>query len=211
MSLPGTPHTAKCAVLWTTNNETIQCENTFYLRDASDAMFGSPDTTAAGLLAIANTDLLPAYHPEAHIVGLSFEDVRTFPFGGIVASQTPVAGTAPSAGQPLPSGCCIAVKKSTATLGRAGRGRWYHPVLDTNGIFGGQDKVSGAFAAIILTQLNAFQTGVEAFISGGEMGIVSYHLAGALRVAGLFSPITNWSFSDLNIDSQRRRLAGRGS
>lgn len=210
MPLPGTAHTAKLAVLWTTNNGAIDCENIFHVRDASDSIFATPLAYATGVLGLVNTWLRPIYFPQCAIVGLSMEDVRTFPFGGFTVSQTPAGGTAPSSSQALPSGCCVAVKKVTATLGRAGRGRWFHPITDAHGIIGAQDAISTATATMLIDGLTNFQAAVEAYASGSEVGLVSYTLAGAQRSAGLFSKITSWTFADLNIDSQRRRLQGRG-
>src|SRR6476661_7974207 len=46
---------------------------------------------------------------------------------------------------------------------------------------------------------------------GDTMCVVSYYHLGVPRAAGLVTPITNSSLADLHIDSQRRRLAGRGT
>jgi hypothetical protein len=205
----GTAHTARITVGWTYLNAPVQCENVFYLFDASDAIFGSPLTVAAAIHTAVVSDLAPATAPEIIYNEIGFEDVRTVPFGGVVLATALTPGTHSYGGSSLPSDVCIAVKKSTATLGRSGRGRWFFPLGNAATLLR-PDEIGPAVATLITGALANFQATVEAISGTPQMGIVSYTAAGTPRSAGLFSRITGWSVGDLYVDSQRRRLLGRG-
>lgn len=205
----GTPHVARITVGWTYLNAPIQAENVFYLQDPSDGIFASPLTVCAAVHTAVISDLVPMSAPEIIYNQVGFEDVRTVPFGGVVLSTTPVPGGGSYGGSSLPSDVCIAVKKSTATLGRSGRGRWFWPVGNAAALVR-PDELGPAVMTNILLALTNFQATVEAISGTPHMGIVSYRTGGAPRSAGQFERITGWSFSDSFVDSQRRRLLGRG-
>jgi hypothetical protein len=210
MPLPGTAHCAKISVQFTFGLDGQICENEFYLQDATDAMFANPTATLAVIQAQANIAFLPRLYPGVSLIGCVFEDVRVFPFGGIAVPQVAQPGTRAGSVGSLPSSACIAIKKVTGNLGRSGRGRWYWPLADTNAISGTNDTVVAAYVTTILAGLTSFQGAVEAGLPPVAMGIVSYRTAGAQRAAGLFQQIVSWQNTDRLVDSQRRRLSGRG-
>lgn len=210
MPLPGTPHCARFSLLFTFGTDGQKCENTFYIQDETDAIFADPVVFATGVLAIANTTLKPMLDSNVLITGMGFEDVRTFPFGGLEVGQAGAAGTYTIHGSNLPSSVAFSIRKNTATLGRSGRGRWYWPIGGSAHLSPTNDTVLALSISNWISGLEAFQTAVEAYLSPGKMGIVSYRTANAQRSEGLFSQITSWSAADSNVDSQRRRLTGRG-
>ena len=205
----GTPHVARITVGWTYLNTPIQAENVIYLEDPSDAIFADPLTLCAAVHTAVVSDLVPVTSNVIIFNQVGFEDVRTVPFGGVVVSTALSPGTYGYTGQPVPSDVCIAIKKTTALLGRSGRGRWYYPI-GNSGALEFPDQVYAFVATGFTGALANFQATVEAYVSGLSMGIVSYHAGGVPRAAGLFSRITGWSTGDLYVDSQRRRLLGRG-
>ena len=205
----GTAHCARISIGWTYLNAPIQAENVFYLQDASDSIFTNPLATCTAIATVVGAQLVPSAGVEVLYNGVTFEDVRTVPFGGISLGIGPLAGSNAGSGHALPTDVCIAVKKSTASIGRSGRGRWFHPVGNT-GHLATPDTVTAGFITNLLTRLSNFQTGVEAIAGTPKMGIVSYHTGGSARTAGLFQQITGWSVTDAFVDSQRRRLLGRG-
>jgi len=209
MPLPGTPHVARFGILFTFGTEGNQCENILHVRDVSDGMFSDPVLACNLVQAAANTNLLPALASQVALTGVVFEDVRSFPFGGMEIGQAPHPGTGSSAGSALPSSVSIAIKKSTAGLGRSARGRWYWPVAAGSNL-AGSDTVTAGLIAAATSALADFCTQIETTIAGSECGVVSYRSGGVQRAAGLFQPIVAWSVSDAIVDSQRRRLAGRG-
>lgn len=124
------------------------------------------------------------------------------------AVNVPVTGVSGTiAEDSMPGGTCLAVKFSTAGRGRSSRGRNYIsgiPAVNTSG-----NQVSGVFAGNITVGYNQY---FSSDIAADWMWVVvSHQTAGAPRAAGLPQEVINASVSDLNLDSQRRRLTGRGT
>lgn len=208
MSIP-VPNTCKIALGWTFQVSGQQCLNTFYLEDASGAIFTNPSATLSaiqGTIAAtlaAQTDNVIAFNL------LEFEDQRTVPYGGISQSITPAIVGALATANLMPSSVALAVKKNTASLSRSGRGRWYWPVMNSAHL-SSADTIASAYAASVVSALGAFQTAVQAALPSATMGIVSRQNNKIPRATGLFEAILSWSVVDFNVDSQRRRLVGRG-
>jgi hypothetical protein len=198
------------SVLFTFGTDGQTCENTFYLNDPTDVIWAAPAAVCAAVQNAVNTYLVPASYPNVKYIGVGIEDVRTFPFGGLEVPQAAVAGTRAGSIGALPSSCALAIKKVTGNLGRSGRGRWYWPLGDTNAISGSNDTVFGAYVTAILAALSGFQTDIETVLPYATVGIVSYRTGGAQRSVGLYQRISGWANTDATVDSQRRRLTGRG-
>lgn len=115
-----------------------------------------------------------------------------------------VAGTV--SGGALPNNAAVVATLRTDQRGRNYRGRMYLGGLAktaTDSPLG----IPGSVVANLLTALAALKTAIEAL--GAIWVVVSHFLAKAPRAQGLKTPITGISM-DNYIDSQRRRLAGRG-
>lgn len=119
---------------------------------------------------------------------------------------TPRAGG--TVATPVPSNVTWAVKKATGLTGRSFRGRWYMVGLGGANYDMATQQVTVATANGIISALNTLRTNLAA--AGHTLGVVSYRTAGDWRAEGLFTPITAFVYTDLVIDSQRRRLPGRG-
>lgn len=116
--------------------------------------------------------------------------------GPLIAShRATITGT--KAGSPLPTNCSFLVSKSSATGGRAGRGRWFVPpfMLGESGIDGNGVIDSGA-AAVLQGYLNVFMTQAAAT----ALDPVILHSG-----AGLPAPITAMTLQPL-LATQRRRM-----
>lgn len=109
---------------------------------------------------------------------------------------------------PMPNNITWAVKKATGLTGRSFRGRWYMVGLGSANYDMATQQVTGGTATPIITALNTLITNLAA--AGHTLGVVSYRTGGAWRTTGLFTPVTSFVYTDLVIDSQRRRLPGRG-
>lgn len=115
------------------------------------------------------------------------------------------AQTAPS----LPNNVSWAVKFNTVGRGRSSRGRNFFVGLVESHV--DQNEVSATHAAAIV---DAYQ---ELFTVLGDMTdpwtwvVYSRYTAGNERATGLAQAVTSVSPTDLIIDSQRRRLPGRGT
>ena len=119
-------------------------------------------------------------------------------------SQAGIGGTL--AGIGLPGNVTFTLSFRTPNRGRSGRGRNYWPLL-------AEADVTGNFLST--TRRNALIGVYNRLISGPptgwEWGVLSRYTNGAPRVNGLFIPITHVIAVDDAIDSQRRRLAARGT
>lgn len=208
VSIP-VPHTARLSVTFHHNVEAVRGEHVFYVRDASDALFANPSAYAASFFNAWVVAMIPQQTPQYVADGVVFEDLRSVPYGGADYPQTPAAGSGGSGGTSLPTDTSLVFKKSTLGFGRSARGRIFWPIWD-NGLLLSADTVKTANVSSIATQLNAFQTAVQALISGSQLGIVSFQHGGAPVSPGLFQQLTGFAAVDNHIDSQRRRLLGRG-
>lgn len=210
MPLVGTPHVAKITLGCSYQPLGTDVENVFFLHDGSDAIFSDPSGVCDQVHTAAVAELVPQWWSDIELTYVKFEDVRSVPFGGLKNSYAATAGTKGSSTRGLPSDVAIAIKKTTGALGRSGRGRWFWPIGDGSSL-DGNSQIDSTYLAAIEAALASFQTGVEGGTYPCEMGIVSYYTAKALRPAGVFYQITGWTHSDTVVDSQRRRLPGRGT
>lgn len=122
------------------------------------------------------------------------------------ALPTPRPGGTVSA--PMPNNVAWAVKKATGLTGRSYRGRWYVLGLGSNVFVSATQTIDTTTANTILAALNTLLSNLAA--AGHTLGVVSYSSNGAWRTNGLFTPVTSFVYTDLILDSQRRRLPGRG-
>jgi hypothetical protein len=119
-----------------------------------------------------------------------------------VASETGVVG-----GACLPNNCAICISFRTVARGRTGRGRNYIAgIPDTHVTLNTLDAADG------LAYVAAYSN-VDDVIADfdGTWCVVSRHLDGLPRDIGITRKITTVILTDLTIDSQRRRLPGRGT
>ena len=106
---------------------------------------------------------------------------------------------------PMPLNVTLAVSARTSKSGRSYRGRSYFVGLTRNVVAG--SLVTGAAVAAIQAAYNALQS---TYIEQGQLVVLSRRHAGDLRPVALGEPITTWVVVDNAVDSQRRRLLGRG-
>ena len=147
---------------------------------------GQPTTLA--LEAVRITDLTTAFSP-------SITDATGLPAAG--------TGASPS----MPNNIALCITKRTLLRGRSFRGRIYHPGLTEGAITG--NVVAGATVTGII---NWYELLREFTLTSGlaALCVVSYFEAGNPRPEGLKTIVTHFT-SDGTVDSQRRRLPGRGS
>lgn len=118
----------------------------------------------------------------------------------------PVSGS--SASPSMPNHVSVASKFNTGLRGRSYRGRAFNVGLTEATVTGNNIE------AVHRDRLNAFWTALLS-IAGGiggatyKLAVVSYYANKTLRATPVVTAVTNVS-TDLIVDSQRRRLPGRG-
>jgi hypothetical protein len=123
-----------------------------------------------------------------------------------VVTGLPSAGT--RAGAQLPNNCCLVLTKRTLLRGRAFRGRIYFgPLTETDVV---ANIVNGAVVASTLANLSGLLAIEDAALVTHTMQVLSRQLNNVPRIEGEMTPVIGLT-SDGVIDSQRRRLPGRGS
>lgn len=126
--------------------------------------------------------------------------------GAIANSSNPQAGSSSSESAPNNVAACMSFR--TGFSGRSFRGRNYIPGIPNDQIT--LNTMLGPFQASLVVIYN-FLIGAGTFVAGWQWGVVSRRTAGALRPAGVFSPITSVQFTVPYVRSMRSREVGHGA
>lgn len=128
------------------------------------------------------------------------------PFVGL---SSMVGVTGGGAGDQLPNNCSMAVHFGTGAAGRSRQGRNYVPVLDRDDVVG--NFIDSGWAAGIVTAYEELLF-PGSIVPDGWIWVVVSRMQGGVRPAeAQFHEISSVSVVDLVVDSQRRRLPGRGA
>lgn len=117
----------------------------------------------------------------------------------------PLAGT--SAGLALPNGVSMVVRWLTALRGRSFRGRTYHLQLTEGGVDG--NTINSGQVTTYTNNYQALLTLINTAIPAMSLCVLSEVSGGLPRANGICTVITGLSI-DSTVDSQRRRIPGRG-
>lgn len=109
-------------------------------------------------------------------------------------------------GAALPSNATLAVKWTTGFGGRSFRGRTYHIGLPASAVTG--DTVSASHVASLVQSYEALLTKLNG-VPGATMVVISFAHNKFWRATAVATPILGISIDPI-VDSQRRRLLGRG-
>jgi hypothetical protein len=198
------PNTAQIEMRGTLHGERV--ENTLYFnRDTGTIDQTILDALTAFMAAeydLAWEDVLPSAYVHSEVYGTDLTSATSF-----ASTNTDQAGN-PGAlsGASLPGGTTFAISFRTANRGRSGRGRNYWPGLMEADVTGNLLSAGAADSFLAV-----YQRLIDSPPTGWTWGVVSRYHNGAPRSTGIFQPITNVIYTDLAVDSQRRRLAGRGT
>lgn len=181
-------------------------ENTLYFRKQTGTILQS-DLDALTLFMSQEYLLawklqLPAEYVHTEVYGTDLSSATSFTSTNVAQANTP--GTL--AGVALPGNASFCVSFRTPNRGRSGRGRNYWALVTEPDVTG--NFLSAARRTAILGVYNRL---IATPPLGWVWGILSRYTAGAPRPSGLFQTITQVIAVDDAIDSQRRRLAGRGA
>lgn len=157
------------------------------------------DAAAAVGAWLASSGVIHLFSPTVTFQGIKATDISAA--GGYQTYFNMANQAGEATGNPLPGGVACCVSLHTAHGGRSGRGRIYHygmtvPMLDTS---------DGSL--IESTSLGAIHNGYNDLVSAFDA--IGPKLAVASRKLQIAYTVTSVTV-DNKIDSQRRRLAGRG-
>lgn len=167
-------------------------------------------TTLTGIANAAvtkwNTYIKPRVNVTCSLVEVKATDIST-QTGPVAYATTglPIIGTV--AGASLPNNATVAVTKRTAKRGRSYRGRIYHPGLSISDVTG--NVVSpGVVTALIAAWTNFLILNDGA--TNANLVVASRFQSGVQLVTGEVNDVTGFTVES-TVDSQRRRLPGRGT
>lgn len=196
------PDTARVNMKYTSNGQKVQ--NVLYFQKAGGWDSAGLTDLVAAVSARWDQIIKPVQNNGISLDTIEAVDAETE--GGIGATTTVGVAGGNSGGALAPNNVTLVTKFSSNLTGRSHRGRVYFIGL-------GKDMISGNQAASgvsdgINTMWSDFFLAVETD-TDSEHVIVSYCHLKAWRTTAEVTQVTNYS-TENNLDSQRRRLTGRG-
>jgi hypothetical protein len=180
-------------------------ENTLYFDFGTTPTSGDLTTLGTDLLAWWTANIAPLTNQDVQLREIYLTDLTSATGAAVtVVPASPLFGEVNL--DSLPNNVALCVSFRTAFRGRSFRGRNYVVGLSEN-------QVSGSH--VIETVSEQFVTAYEQLLSGGHAVsqtwvVVSRFTGNAPRTAGVATPIDTVLVVDSTVDSQRRRLPGRG-
>ena len=207
VTMPFVPFEGVCQVELVFVLGTQICENVFHVHQDTD-------WDSAGLNSIAGTmrdwwiaSVRTHVNEFMRLTKVKARGLASSSDAGIeIAVTTGNAGTNTS--QPMPNNAALAVKWSTGLTGRSYRGRTYHMGLSASDVFATNASIiNTSFQSAITAAYAALLTAVNI---ADQSLVVASRLADSMpRTLGVATPIIACTVEG-TVDSQRRRLPGRG-
>lgn len=198
------PNTASVECIYEWDNQIV--ENTLYYTLGT----ATPDLSDLTALVEAvsgfiRSGLLPLMADTITLLRLVGRVLETLD-GIQYISTTGLPQDGASTAESMPNNVAACISLRTGLAGRSFRGRNYVPGLTIANI--DHNQLNPSSLAAIVDVYTALIAPVPA--SAWNMSIVSRFTAGAARAEGIATPVTQVVFVDNIVDSQRRRLPGRG-
>lgn len=185
------------------------CENVYHVQMPGGSGAANPadmNSLAAVFNAWETASMIGERSSAAAMTDIRVRDLSTD--SGLIIEHAPtgaVQGTIP--GTPLPGNVTLAVKWTTGLGGRSFRGRTYHIGLAIGAVV--NNTVNNSAVVNLVAAYSNLLTRVTE--SGfGQLVVVSYAHNKFWRATAVSTPIAACSIN-ANLDSQRRRLIGRGT
>lgn len=204
MAFQAVPNTVQCDILFLYYGQRV--ENVIHVECPEGVDAGVVSDTALTVRNWVEDSYLPLLVTAVTFLGVEAKDLSVDGGATAFANATP-PGTGGSAGDGMPGGTAFVVTLKTALSGRSYRGRKF--------IFGlNRSQVSGneLLAGYAGSFVEAFNDLIDVLTAVSKLlVVVSRVLDGIDRIVAVTTPVTTAAYSDLEIDSQRRRLTGRGA
>lgn len=196
------PNTARVRMVYTLYGQSVM--NVFYFQ--GDTPFDSAALSA--LCDEVHTAWVSRFKPlQSTVVELNYIEATALDTDSGAQITLPVNELGTNSGVAMPGGSAFAIKFASGFSGRSRRGRMYWIQLNISSVDG--DTVNDTAAGLIQTAVSNFFDDITTAL-GVIHVVVSYCNEGAWRTTAVNTPILLYVLTDHNIDSQRRRLAGRG-
>jgi len=203
MANPPIDRVVKAEIRFTWNGQLV--ENVMHFRNTIDQPSPADMEVLGNLIAdTVNPDWLSVMTST-----VTFREVYIEDYAGSISQSATVAGLGSGAvtGDSMPGGTTFCLSLRTGFVGRARRGRIY-----TIGMNEGQQSggvVTSGYRNAWITNIQQLMLAVGT--TNWELVVVSFMLNGLPRDEPLVTPVTTVLAVDDFVDSQRRRLQGRGA
>lgn len=127
---------------------------------------------------------------------------------GFTAESASNSGPGGISGEAVPNNVNPCISFRTGVAGRSFRGRNYIPGLSNSDVTG--NVLETAWKTALINAYTDLNPGGNFGTAAWNWVVVSYFTGGSPRAAGLVTPVISAIFTDDIVDSQRRRLPGRG-
>ena len=206
------PRTAEVEAVYLLDGQIV--ENTYYFRNAGTPVLSDLVALADEINSAIRTSLLPSLASALQlirVVATLLDAVDSL----VYVSTTSLPASGGSADEVMPSNVAACISLRTSHRGRSFRGRNYVTGLP-NGFVAGNvitpplaGAITTAYTAILAAPVDA---GWEPVVVSRYSGftIVDGRKVPTPREEGIATPITSHFLTDNTVDSQRRRLPGRG-
>lgn len=200
------PFTAMFEIVQLCQGERV--ENTLYFEKAESGWTSAEmlDLSAA-LLAWWDDNLADLTSTRSRIIEIAATDLTTASSGSTTLVPTGGAGVGGNIDTALPNNVSACISFRSLGRGRNSRGRNFTVGMTTSFIEG------NLLTPGYVTQLQTAYNALQAVATAAEVTwvIVSRFFNKAPRAEGVTFPVIAALVSDILVDSQRRRLAGRGN
>lgn len=198
------PNTAMVETRFTLFGQNI--ENTLYFENVAAPALADLEALATFMDNWVSVEFLQTFVGQDLIYREVFVTDLTTALSPTAANATNAGDVGAVAAAALPGGSCLAISFRSAGRGRSSRGRNYVSAIPET--YAGGNVVGPSFASALVT---AYSVLISAPPADWTWVVVSRYTNNAPRAAGVTYPITSVVATNLDIDSQRRRLTGRGS
>lgn len=178
----------------------------YFVSEAPPITLGQLQTLALGLsdwwVATMLTLLASTYvFQRTHVRDLTTQ-------AGFAVDDANGAGPGGAGGAQVPNNVAPCISFRTAIAGRSGRGRNYIPGTPQGAVTA--NTLNAGYASDFVAAYQELLPSGTLRPTGWSWVVVSRFTAGAPRPAGVANAVLSVNFSDTIVDSQRRRLPGRG-
>lgn len=196
-------NTAKVEVFFRQDSQ--QIENVFHVRGES----AWSEVSLAELVNefanwVSNT-YADCWHTSCHAIAIKATDLSSVSGPVIESALDPEVAGVETGSAALPSNVSLVIKWTTTQRGRSFRGRTYVPGLAA--AFVSANTITPTYHATVVGAASQLWSAIRA--KNWDLVVVSYCNEKEWRTSAAVTQITGWSV-DTTLDSQRRRLPGRG-